>query len=169
MKNKKGFTLIELLIVIAIIAVIVAFAAANFVGIRQRARDVKKKSEFNEMKNALRLYYNDFNTYPGPQGAAIDNDINGCGTNGTQGCRVACDGQLASGGTTDGCTNVYMKLLPQETDYVWSYLQIPASDDFCLWTTLESAGDPDIAKSQTKCTRVCDGIVPSTAYVTCAD
>ena len=52
----QGFSLLELLVVIAIIAVILAVAVANFVGARQRARDVRKKAELTQLKSALRLY-----------------------------------------------------------------------------------------------------------------
>ncbi len=169
MNNKNdGFTLIELLVVIAIIAVLVAFVVVNFVGARSRAKDLKKKTELSQLKNALRLYYNDFNVYPGPA-AAVDNDIEGCG-NGTpasSSCVTACNGQFAAGPTQ--CDNVYMKLLPTATDYTWTYQQMNSGDDFCLWTTLENASDADITRSQTKCSSVCGAAVPATDYVLCAD
>src|SRR3989304_4722403 len=78
-KMKKGFSLIELLVVITIIAALVAVALPNFLGARQRARDAKKKAELRELKSALRLYYNDFNSYPGGTGYYIK----GCGATGT--------------------------------------------------------------------------------------
>ena len=55
----RGFSLIELLVVIAITAALIAVALPNFVGARERARDVKRKAEMAELRNALRLYYND--------------------------------------------------------------------------------------------------------------
>ena len=63
-RQRDGFTLIELLIVIAIIATILAAAVPNFLSARERAKDAKKKAEFNQVKNALRLYYNDYQKYP---------------------------------------------------------------------------------------------------------
>lgn len=169
MNNKNdGFTLIELLVVIAIIAVLVAFVVANFVGARSRAKDVRKKAELTQLKNALRLYYNDYSTYPQP-GTAVSNDIEGCGsaTPPVASCATACSGQFAAGATN--CDMVYMKLLPQATEYVWSYRQMNSGDDFCLWATLDNASDADIAKSQTKCSSVCGAVVSSSDYVLCAD
>lgn len=159
--GKHGFTLLELLVVIAIIAVIVAFAVANFVGARQRARDIRKKSELQEIKSALRLYYNDFNNYPGPI-TTVTNTFNGCG--GATPPVGACNGSFTAG------TTVYMKLLPQTTDYTWSYRQMASGDDFCLWTTLDVTSDTEIAKSQARCNAVCSGVgLTLASYVECAD
>jgi prepilin-type N-terminal cleavage/methylation domain-containing protein len=168
MKKTEGFTLIELLVVIGIIAILVAFVASNFLGARQRAKDIKKKSELQQMKSALRLYYNDYNIYPGPS-SSVDNRLDGCGadTPASGNCADECAGQFAAGGT--GCSNVYMKLLPPATDYVWSYQQRNTGDDFCLWTTLENVSDGEIAKSQTRCNAVCGSVAPATDYVVCAD
>jgi len=169
-RNTKvdGFTLIELLVVIAIIAILVAFAAANFVGARQRAKDIKKKTELQQMKSALRLFYNDYTVYPGPS-STVTNRIDGCGsdTPPASNCNAACSGQFAAGGT--GCTNMYMKLLPPATDYVWSYQQRSSGDDFCLWATLDNVSDTETAKSQTKCSSICAAVVPAGDYVVCAD
>lgn len=166
--NKKGFTLIELLVVIGIIAVLVAFAAANYVGVRARAKDVKKKSEITSMKNALRLYYNDFANYPGPS-STITNTFNGCGTSvpPVGNCLTTCSGQFAAGAT--GCDTVYMKQLPLSTEYVWSYRQLSGGDDFCLWATLETVSDGDISNSQAKCSVSCSSFVSSNDFVACAD
>src|SRR5260221_5566566 len=117
---KRGFTLIELLVVIAIIAILVAFVVSNFLGARQRAKDAKKKVELQQLKSALRLYYNDYSLYPGPN-TTSSNTFDGCGslTPPSADCSAACSGQFAVGGS--GCANMYMKLLPPATDYTWSY------------------------------------------------
>lgn len=83
-KTKKagaGFTLIELLIVIAIIGVLSALLMANFVGIRQRARDAQRKSDVRQIQSALEFYRSDKGTYPltaeiGACGTALDDPIN---------------------------------------------------------------------------------------------
>ena len=62
--NKNGFTLVELLVVISIIAVLSAVLMANFMGARERARDAQKIQDLSEVKNALRMYYNDHQSYP---------------------------------------------------------------------------------------------------------
>lgn len=171
---KKGFTLIELLVVIAIIAILVAFISANFLSARQRAKDVKKKAELVQLKNALRLYYNDFNIYPA-QSTPTTNNFSGCGnaTPPSSDCATACLGQFAAGPT--GCDTLYMKQLPPASDYAWSYVQRSAGDDFCMWATLENGSDPDIEKSHIKCSALCPmtTVIPDVdypnAYALCAD
>lgn len=61
---KKGFTLIELLIVIAIIGILATLLMSNFIGIRQRARDGKRKSDISQMQAALEQYRSDNGSYP---------------------------------------------------------------------------------------------------------
>jgi len=160
MNKKQGFTLIELLVVIAIIAVLVAFAVANFVGARNRAFDIKKKSELQQVKNALRLYYNDFQSYPGPASPST-NSFDGCGTATVP---ATCTNEFVNG------TTVYMKQLPNYSPINWHYEQESSGDDFCLWTALNNKSDTDIADSQTRCV-ICNavGYTPATDYVLCAD
>jgi prepilin-type N-terminal cleavage/methylation domain-containing protein len=59
-----GFSLIELLVVISIIGVLSAVLVANFMGMRERARDAQKIQDLYAVKNALRMYYNDTQSYP---------------------------------------------------------------------------------------------------------
>ena len=63
-KSILGFSLIELLVVISIIGVLSAVLVANFMGMRERARDAQKIQDLGAIKNALRLYYNDNQSYP---------------------------------------------------------------------------------------------------------
>ena len=65
---QKGFTLIELLIVIAIIGVLSAILFANFVGVRQRARDAQRKSDLRQIQAALEIYRSDVGSYPNKSG-----------------------------------------------------------------------------------------------------
>ena len=62
--NCKGFTLIELLIVVAIIGILGSLLMANFIGIRQRARDVQRKSDLRQIQSALEIYRADLGSYP---------------------------------------------------------------------------------------------------------
>jgi general secretion pathway protein G len=52
----KGFTLIELLVVIMIIGILASFLMANYVGIRERARDAKRKADLRQLQTAFELY-----------------------------------------------------------------------------------------------------------------
>ena len=89
-KSQKGFTLIELLVVIAIIAVLVGIVvvAIDPVALIGRSNDTKDRSDAQQVKTALQLYFNDFSNYPS---TADFNDTSGC---------------------TDCLTPVYMRVLP---------------------------------------------------------
>lgn len=162
---KRGFTLIELLVVITIIAVLVAFGLTNFVGARERARDVKKKGELMQLKNALRLYYNDYNRYPPGSGS-----LSGCGATGTSPCPGGCSaGEFAAGGA-DGCANIYMRTLPKiGTTQTYNYYVCADTDDFRLKVRLDNKSDPDIAASQAKCPNTCGDNRSSDEFIVCAD
>ncbi len=59
--------------VIAIIAIISAFTLPNFMGARDKAKDSARISDMAAIKSALRLYYNDHQSYP----VAIDTGMTG--------------------------------------------------------------------------------------------
>lgn len=161
----KGFTLVELLVVIAITGVLLAIALPNYLGARERARDAKVKSELNQLKQALRMYYNDYQQYPA--GSAVGGII-GCGSNGDELCPVtsgACSiYEFAAGG--EGCANVYMKKLPTipAADGSMKYYQRDNGEGFLLCVDgLENKADPDIEASNARCY----GGVPR--YCVCSD
>jgi len=177
MKHTQAFSLIELLVVMAVISMIIAVALPNYLGIRQRARDSKKKAELAEIKKALRMYYGDFQAYPYRGGAGTaHNDarkLGGCGTDGLQGCSVCTTADFAQGGA-DGCSVVYYKKVTDYTPtdgtqgYGWNYVPNATREDFCLYIPLENSGDSDIATSLSRCASVCSGVV-SPNYAVCAD
>lgn len=174
-QTHTAFTLVELLVVIAIIGVLTAVGLANYVGVRERANDSKKKLELKQMKNALRLYYNDYNTYPGsgsganllPACGALDGTLNRP-ISACVGASAVCNGQFAVVGSTTNCDTVYMKRLPTATDYAWTYTQRSGGDDFLIVTTLSNESDADIANSQRACNPGIVTIVPG-EYDICAD
>lgn len=65
-RRKKGFTLVELLVVIAIIAILVTIViiAINPQTVLRQTNDTKRRSEVNQIKTSLQLYFNDNNDYP---------------------------------------------------------------------------------------------------------
>ncbi|USN53179.1 MAG: type II secretion system protein [Candidatus Nomurabacteria bacterium] len=66
MKNTSGFTLIELLIVIAIIGILSSIVIAlNYETVRAKTRDTERVSWLNDFADALVLYYDDNQRYPG--------------------------------------------------------------------------------------------------------
>ncbi len=80
--KNKGFTLIELLIVISIIGVLASLLMANFIGVRQRARDAQRKADLRQLQASLELYRADIGSYPYseltnplPSGVCLDEDL----------------------------------------------------------------------------------------------
>lgn len=75
LRKIKGFTLVELLVVIAIISVLVTMVlvAINPIRIIEDSRDVKFRSEMNQLKVALQLHFNETNTYPAAIGDLVPN------------------------------------------------------------------------------------------------
>jgi len=157
MKDKKGFTLIELLVVIAVIGLLTALSVVNFNAARERARDVQRKSDLNNIKKGLRMYYNDYGEYPADSGG----DIVACGSGDTP---TTCSW---SGAWTRG-NMTYMKILPQDPmpDENYIYAQAASGQDFCLSATLENQSDADIGSSQTRCSACSVG---DNDYAVCAD
>ena len=158
-KIDKGFTLIELLVVISIIGVLSALLMANISGIRERARDAKRKADLREVKTALKLYFNDHDSYP----QAEDGAIKGCGDGDTP---EECEwgSEFIRKETT------YMKELPLDpinTDpnlYTYFYID---KDNFRIKAVLENKSDSDISKSQSLCGISEEG--DTTNYYVCAD
>ncbi len=132
-RSQIGFTLIELLVVIAIVGVLAALLLSNFVGVRERGADAALKNNANQLKTALRLYYNDFQNYPDASGGVL----RGC-TDGTAACSPG--GEFSAGMTT------YMKVLPTGFEYYSD-----GSEEFVIKVALANASDADIAASQQKC------------------
>lgn len=93
---ERGFTLIELLIVIGIIGILATLLMANFIGVRQRARDAQRKSDLRQMQAALELYRSDIGSYPLSYGTRL-NAVN---------CPTSSSLQNSGGTVT------YMQLIP---------------------------------------------------------
>lgn len=78
--RRAGFSLIELLVVISIIGVLTAVLMMNLVGARERARDSQKIQDLNNLKSALRMYYNDNQSYPATKSVILGTGFTGYAT-----------------------------------------------------------------------------------------
>ena len=76
--KKFGFSLIELIIVIAILGILAGMMSGNFFSSLRKSRDAKRKTDLENVKHALELYYNDYKKYP----VAVDNKISVDGSSG---------------------------------------------------------------------------------------
>jgi len=169
-KNRSAFTLIELLVVIAITAVLLAIGIPNYMSARERARDAKKKQELLQLANALRLYYNDYKTYPTAPSSGMN--ITGCGLDGATACPGTCSNIHFGAGGTTGCDTVYMKKLPDYSGTAFAslrYYQVNSGADFCLKWPLENRGDSDMATTQARCASLCTNMCMSTDYCVCSE
>lgn len=120
--KQKGFTLIELLIVIAIIGILSTVLMVNFIGIRERARDARRKSDLRQIQQALELYKSDVNSYP-------DTSVFG----------GSCNGAFANGNTT------YMSKVPcdpQGSTYQYLF-NTPSAGLYTIYACLENPNDSD--------------------------
>ena len=68
----RGFTLIELLVVISIIGILATLLIANIGGVRERARDARRKNDLNQIQKALEMYKNDQSIPIYPDATTID-------------------------------------------------------------------------------------------------
>ncbi len=60
----RGFTLIELLVSISIIGIVVTIGIASFATINKNSRDVKRKSDIEQLRSAFEMYRADSKAYP---------------------------------------------------------------------------------------------------------
>lgn len=159
--QQAGFTLIELLVVIAIIGVLASLIVVNLSGVRERGRDTQRKSDMHQLATALRLYYNDHQSYP-------ENDSDN---------EIVVNGDDVLWGTTFEDENVvYMQNLPLDPLnsglHKYQYNRGVDSDRFCAWAILENKSDVQIEKSQTDCNFCTEAAIPpnqlDAAFVVCA-
>ncbi|MDD4937701.1 MAG: type II secretion system protein [Candidatus Shapirobacteria bacterium] len=122
-KTKKGFTLVELLVVISIIGVLTTLLMVNFMGSRERANDAQKIQNLASLKNALRMYYNDNQSYP----ISVS----------------PCTNCLSSA--------IGSSYLPNITSIGYTYTSLDSGNGFIITAGLESGAGVDWANSQLNC------------------
>ena len=67
--QKKGFTLIELLVVITIIGILITVGSVSYTRALKLSRDSKRKTDLEQVRQALETYRSDIHTYPIATGA----------------------------------------------------------------------------------------------------
>src|SRR3989344_6884423 len=130
----SGFTLIELLVAIGIIGILASFLLANFVGVRQRARDGVRKSDLRQIQSALELYRSDQSNYP-------------------TGISLTCGYALTSEGVVSPpSVTVYMTKIPCDpssaTPYTYSS---SAGTTYSLVVCLENENDSQLDVPKANC------------------
>lgn len=100
--NAQGFTLIELLVVVAIIAILSTAVLVSLNSARAKARDARVKSEMQQLKSAMELYYNNFGGYTTTPMTGVSTTCSGSSAN-TFGVTTGDGpGTLTNAITTDG-------------------------------------------------------------------
>ena len=127
MENKRAFTLIELLVVIAVMAGLMALLVPNFMQVRVKSRDMRRKSDLAAIQKALELYKLNQSPPSYPTSAAV----------------VACTSLSDANG-------VYMATIPQDplsqcvapVSYYYSRNAVD-STKYTLCACLENPNDTD--------------------------
>ena len=135
--TRGGFTLVELLIAIAIIGILSTVATVSLTKARRHARDTKRASDIQQMRNALLIYSNQKAGYP-------DGSVTECTTIGCvlgEGQAQCLDDSVAglhASGTCDGL--IIMQRVPKEivaTHPPYRYLK--TATGYTISFTLEGA------------------------------
>lgn len=67
--RRAGYTLIELLIVITIVGVLVAISAISYLTALKQSRDTKRKTDLEQVRQALETYRAENGVYPDDTGS----------------------------------------------------------------------------------------------------
>jgi len=67
-RRSDGFTLLELLVTSVMIAVLTIIGIVSYSSVNKRSRDVKRKSDLEQIRSALEMFRSDNKYYPFPGG-----------------------------------------------------------------------------------------------------
>lgn len=71
-RKAAGFTLLEVLVSATIIAVLTAIGVVSYASVNKRSRDVKRKSDLEQIRSALEMYRADNGEYPNIGSGMLD-------------------------------------------------------------------------------------------------
>jgi len=74
-KNNKAFTLIELLVVIGIIGILISVGSVSYIKAMQLSRDSRRKTDLEQIRQALETYRSENGFYPADTSALIPDYI----------------------------------------------------------------------------------------------
>jgi general secretion pathway protein G len=126
-----GFTLIELLVVMTIIGIIAAVGIANFTKASQSARDARRKTDLETVRQALVLYRTQNASYPA--GSANESSYN------------SAVSTLSSGSYLSSPTPVDPRNKTNATGQTYSYRYEGAASTFCVCAVMEIPGNGNTA------------------------
>jgi type II secretion system protein G len=127
---KKGFTLLELLVVISIIMVLTVSGVAAYSSVSKNSRDARRKSDIEQLRQALEMFRSDQGYYPSVNTGAL-----------------ATANNLNTGNATTGLYPNYSPSIPVDprfsTSNPYLYRATNLSNaqyyGYCLCTVLEAA------------------------------
>ncbi len=114
----RGFTLIELLVVIAIIGILITVGAVSYQRAVRLSRDSKRKTDLEQIRQALETYRSENSVYPSASG---------------------WQSTLQAG---------YISVVPSDTTNPYTYEPGANSTTYELCATLETTATPDYCVTQ---------------------
>jgi len=129
--NRRGFTLLEVLVSTTIIAVLTIIGVVSYGSVNKRSRDVKRKSDIEQIRSALEMFRSDTGGYPAVNTGAFGN--------------VSA---LNTGNSNTGLVSTYMPSIPTDPkpaqNYYFRATNLDATTGkyygYCICGNLETLG-----------------------------
>ncbi|HUD18866.1 MAG TPA: type II secretion system protein [Patescibacteria group bacterium] len=144
--HTSGFTLLELLVTATIIAVLTVIGVVSYSAVNKRSRDVKRKSDLEQIRSALEMYRSDYAAYPAV-GSGNWNSASG----------------LDTGDKTTGLVNSYLPAVPVDplgssATYYYKAETLSGSSyyGYCVCGCLEATAACDGTNSTNLISNSCD-------------